>query len=274
MFLNGLNIELSKPLVMGILNVTPDSFHDGGRYLSKEKIAERAKQICNEGASIIDIGAYSTRPGAEDISVEEELNRILPAIEIVRQTLDDFPISIDTFRSKVVNAIVQNLGNVIVNDISAGELDVDMPYLVGELKLPYICMHMRGTPQIMQQNTIYHDLVNEILEYFVEKIKAFRKIGIVDLITDPGFGFSKTVEQNFELLNKLEYLKLLEVPMLVGLSRKSMIWKTLKIEPSQALNGTTALNMIALQKGASILRVHDVKEAVETITLYNKLKIS
>jgi len=274
MFLNDLNIELSKPLVMGILNVTPDSFHDGGRYLSKERIAERAKQICNEGASFIDIGAYSTRPGAEDISVEEELNRILPAIEIVRQTLDDFPISIDTFRSKVVKTIVQNFGNVIVNDISAGELDVDMPHLVGELKLPYICMHLRGTPQTMQQNTIYQDLVNEILEYFVEKIKAFRKIGIVDLVSDPGFGFSKTVDQNFELLNKLEYLKLLGVPMLVGLSRKSMIWKTLKIEPSQALNGTTALNMIALQKGASILRVHDVKEAVETITLYNKLGLN
>jgi dihydropteroate synthase len=273
MLLNGSVIDLSKPLVMGILNVTPDSFHDGGRYVSNETIAERALQICNEGAAIIDIGAYSSRPGAIDISVDEELERLLPAIEIIKKNLPNFPISVDTFRSKVVKSVVQNFGSVIVNDISAGELDTEMPNVVGDLQLPYICMHMRGTPQTMQQNTEYQDLVSDILQYFAVKIKAFRKAGINDIICDPGFGFSKTVDQNFELLAKLDTLQLLEVPVLAGLSRKSMIWKTLEIQPSQALNGTTALNMVALQKGASILRVHDVKEAVETVSLYSKLLI-
>jgi dihydropteroate synthase len=271
MLLNGSLLDTSKPLVMGILNVTPDSFHDGGRYSSKESIAQRAKQIKDEGASIIDVGAYSTRPGAEDITEEEELNRLLPALEIVQKTVPGFPISIDTFRSNVVKSVFNNCGGIIVNDISGGELDFDMPLLVGELKLPYICMHMRGTPQTMQQYCNYNHLINDIIDYFSFKIRAFRQAGIHDIICDPGFGFSKTVDQNFELLGKLEYLKLLEVPIMVGVSRKSMIWKTLQIEPSQALNGTTALNMIALQKGATMLRVHDVKEAVEAVILFAKV---
>jgi len=271
MLLNDSVLDLSKPIVMGILNVTPDSFHDGGKYISNKAIAERALQIKNEGAAIIDIGAYSSRPGAIDISVDEELKRLLPAIDIIKKNIPYFSISVDTFRSKVVKTLVQNYGDIIVNDISAGELDTEMPNVVGDLQLPYICMHMRGTPQTMQQNTEYQDLVSEVLEYFAVKIKAFRKAGIQDIICDPGFGFSKTVDQNFELLTKLDTLQLLEVPILAGLSRKSMIWKTLEIQPSQALNGTTALNMVALQKGANMLRVHDVKEAVETIVLFEKL---
>jgi len=273
MILNASVIDLSKPIVMGILNVTPDSFHDGGKYISKETILERALQIKNEGATIIDIGAYSSRPGAIDISVEEELERLLPAIEIIKKNIPNYPISVDTFRSKVVKTLVSNFGDLIVNDISAGELDNEMPNIVGELQLPYICMHMRGTPQTMQNFTEYQDLVSDVLQYFAVKVKAFRKAGIKDIICDPGFGFSKTIDQNFELLCKLDTLKLLEVPILAGLSRKSMIWKTLEIKPSEALNGTTALNMVALQKGAKILRVHDVKEAVETIALFEKLNI-
>ena len=271
MLINGSLIDLSKPVVMGILNVTPDSFFDGGQYSTTEQITQRALQIKNEGAAIIDIGAYSSRPGASDISVKEEIERLLPALEVVRKVLPDFPISIDTFRSKVVEAVFNHFGGIIVNDISGGELDKEMPHVVGHHKLPYICMHMRGTPQTMQNDTHYENVINEIIDYFSFKIRAFHKAGINDVIIDPGFGFSKTIAQNFELLSKLEYFRLLDVPVLAGLSRKSMIWKTLGIEPSQALNGTTALNMLALQKGAKILRVHDVCEAMQTIRLWNEL---
>ena len=272
MVLNGSVIDLSKPLVMGILNVTPDSFFDGGAYQSTDEIKNRALQIKQEGATIIDIGAYSSRPGAIDITVKEELKRLLPAIEAVKTVLPDFPLSIDSFRSKVVTTVVHEFGAVIVNDISAGEIDAEMITTVGSHHLPYICMHMRGTPQTMQQNCSYSNMLTEIIDYFAFKLRQFHLAGIHDVIIDPGFGFSKTLDQNFELLNKLEYLKLLDVPLMVGLSRKSMIWKTLDIEPSQAQNGTTALNMVALQKGATILRVHDVKEAVETIQLFLKLR--
>jgi len=271
MLLNGSLIDLSKPVVMGILNVTPDSFFDGGQYSTSEQITQRALQIKNEGAAIIDIGAYSSRPGARDISAKEEIERLIPALETVRNVLPDFPISIDTFRSKVVEAVFKHLGGIIVNDISGGELDKEMIHVVGHHKLPYICMHMRGTPQTMQNDTHYENLINEIIDYFSFKIRTFHQAGINDVIIDPGFGFSKTIAQNFELLHKLEYLRFLDTPVLVGLSRKSMIWKTLGIEPSEALNGTTALNMVALQKAAKILRVHDVCEAVQTIRLFNEL---
>lgn len=271
MLLNGSLIDLSKPIVMGILNITPDSFFDGGKYNSQELISKRALQIKTEGASIIDIGAYSSRPGAQDVSLNDEIERLLPALETVRSVLPDFSISVDTFRSKVVEAVVRNFGGIIVNDISGGELDKEMPHLVGHYKLPYICMHMRGTPQTMQNDTHYENVINEIIDYFSFKIRTFHQAGINDVVIDPGFGFSKTIEQNFELLSKLEYLRFLDAPVLAGLSRKSMIWKTLGIEPSQALNGTTALNMVALQKGAKILRVHDVCEAIQTIRLFNEL---
>jgi dihydropteroate synthase len=271
MLLNGSLIDMSKPMVMGILNVTPDSFHDGGNYQMLDSIASRAKQMVFEGASIIDVGAYSTRPGAEIVTVDEELQRLLPALEVLKTVLPNFPISIDSFRSKVLQSVLSHFGPVIVNDISGGELDPDLLHLVADNRLPYICMHMRGTPQTMQEHCEYKHLINDIIDYFSFKIRAFRQVGITDIICDPGFGFSKTIDQNFELLAKLEYLKLLDVPIMVGVSRKSMIWKTLQIEPSQALNGTTALHIIALQKGATILRVHDVKEAVEAITLFEKV---
>ena len=271
MLLNGSLIDLSKPIVMGILNVTPDSFFDGRQYSTSEQIAQRALHIKNEGAAIIDIGAYSSRPGAQDISAKEEIDRLLPALETVRNVLPDFSISIDTFRSKVVETVFKHFGGIIVNDISGGELDKEMPHVVGHHKLPYICMHMRGTPQTMQNDTHYENLMNEIIDYFSFKLRLFHQAGINDVIIDPGFGFSKTTAHNFELLSKLEYLRLLDVPVLAGLSRKSMIWKTLEIEPSEALNGTTALNMVALQKGAKILRVHDVREAMQTIRLFREL---
>ena len=270
MLLNGSLIDMSKPLVMGILNVTPDSFHDGGHYQTIDSIVSRAKQMVLEGASIIDVGAYSTRPGADEVSVDEELKRLLPALEAIKKVIPFFPISIDSFRSQVLQSVLSHFGPVIVNDISGGELDNAILHVVADNHLPYICMHMRGTPQTMQDNCEYKHLINDIIDYFSFKIRAFRQAGITDIICDPGFGFSKSIDQNFELLSKLEYLKLLDVPIMVGVSRKSMIWKTLQIEPSQALNGTTALHMIALQKGATILRVHDVKEAVEAITLYQK----
>ena len=271
MVLDGKIIDISKPVVMGILNLTPDSFFDGGKLCSKDDIRLKIVSMADEGASIIDVGGYSSGAGADDICDEEEIDRIMPAIEIIRNVLPEMPVSVDTFRSSVVKAVVSHFGGIIVNDISGGEIDEKMIETVAMLKLPYICMHMRGTPQTMQQFTRYEDIVNEIIEKFSFKIRRFRTAGIHDIICDPGFGFSKTIEQNFELLNKLEYFKLLDVPILAGLSRKSMIWKTLDITPQEALNGTTALNMIALEKGATILRVHDIAPAIETIRLFHKL---
>ncbi len=264
-------IDLSSPKVMGILNVTPDSFYDGGIYKKDTDVLKKAEKMLNEGATFIDIGAYSSRPNADHISEEEELKRILPVINLVLKEFPDTIISADTFRSKVAEESIK-AGASVINDISAGNLDSNMLKTIAKMKVPYIMMHMKGTPQTMRNLTDYKDLLKEVLFYFSERIAAAKQMGIIDLIIDPGFGFSKTIDQNFELLNNLEELRFTELPMLVGVSRKSMIFKSLNSSPKEALNGTSVLNTIAIQKGASILRVHDVKEAMECIKLTNLLK--
>jgi dihydropteroate synthase len=257
----------NKPKVMGILNLTPDSFFEGSRVpTDKKSVLEEAEKKIKEGADFLDLGGYSTRPGAADISIEEEIARVIPAISEIKKNFPDTLLSVDTFRSQVAKAAVE-AGAELVNDISAGNLDPEMLPLVAQLGVPYIAMHMKGSPQTMQTETSYTDLVPDVLAYFGEKIEQFRKFGIKDVIIDPGFGFAKTREQNFELLRNLSSFKRLGLPILVGLSRKSMIYKTLEISANEALNGTTALNMFALLQGADILRVHDVKEAKETIEL-------
>jgi dihydropteroate synthase len=259
-------IDLSQPKVMGILNITPDSFFDGGQYMEETQILKHVEKMLNEGATFIDIGGYSSRPGAEDVSEENEKGRVLPAIEAVHKYFPDCVISIDTFRSSVAKLAVE-AGAGLINDISGGSLDKKMPELVASLQVPYILMHMKGTPQSMTTHTHYENLVKEMITYFHQKIHAFQEIGIKDIIIDPGFGFAKNRDQNFALLRNLDGMRILEKPILVGLSRKSMIWKSLSIQPHEALNGTTALHTIALLKGAGILRVHDVKEAVEVVKL-------
>ncbi|MDG5492605.1 dihydropteroate synthase [Psychroserpens sp. SPM9] len=256
---------------MGILNVTPDSFYDGGRFKNKSLVIRQVETMLNEGATFIDIGAYSSRPDAEDISVDEELQRSLPIVEFIIKNFPKVLLSIDTFRSEVAQACVE-AGACMINDISAGRLDKKMLKTVAKLRVPYIMMHMKGTPKTMQNLTRYTNLVKDINLYFSEHIAKARALGIVDLIIDPGFGFAKTTAQNFELLNKFELLKLADLPILAGVSRKSMIYKTLDASADDALNGTTVLNTIALQKGASILRVHDVKEAVECVKLTQQLQ--
>ncbi len=263
-------IDLSQPKVMGILNVTPDSFYDGGRFRNTSSVMRQVDQMLEEGATFIDVGAYSSKPNADDVSETEELQRILPVVDLIIKNFPEILLSVDTFRSEVAKQCI-DAGASLINDISAGHLDKNMLKTVAKLKVPYIMMHMRGTPKTMQQQTHYKNLVKEILFYFSERIEKARALGIVDLIIDPGFGFAKTLEQNYELLNKLELLNITDLPLLVGMSRKSMIYKTLDTSAEHALNGTTVLNTIALQKGAHILRVHDVKEAVESIKLTNML---
>ena len=264
-------IDLSSPKVMGILNLTPDSFYDGGKYKDESTILSQVEKMLNEGATFIDLGGYSSKPGAEFVSEEEELRRVLPVIDLLSNKFPDIILSIDTFRSRVAKASVE-AGGAMINDISAGILDPKMILTAAKLQVPYIMMHMRGTPQTMQQLTHYDDLLKEIISYFGERLALSKSHQLIDVVIDPGFGFAKTREQNFELLNRLELLHIVDRPLLVGLSRKSMIYKTLKISAQQALNGTTALHMISLTKGANILRVHDVKEAVECITLFNQLR--
>jgi len=261
-------IDLSSPKIMGILNLTPDSFYDGGKYKNLDEVVNQVGNMLEGGATFIDMGAYSSRPDAIDISIDEEERRLIPVIEEIVKQFPNVLISVDTFRSQVAKKAIK-AGACIVNDISAGMLDNDMMRIVGELQVPYILMHMRGTPQIMKNLTEYDNLIKEMLYYFGERVELARSNKINDLIIDPGFGFAKTTEQNFALLNDLQLLQNIDVPILTGLSRKSMIYKTLKIDPSQSLNGTTALNMIALQNGASILRVHDVQPALECVHLYN-----
>ncbi|MBQ0733594.1 dihydropteroate synthase [Aquimarina celericrescens] len=264
-------IDLSTPKAMGILNVTPDSFYDGGRYKDENQILIQVETMLNDGATFIDVGAYSSRPGADHISEEEEKSRILPIVELLINTFPEILLSIDTFRSKIAQHCIDT-GASLINDISAGNLDKNMMTTVGELKAPYIIMHMRGTPQTMKSLNHYDDLIHEVNIYFAKKVSEAREKGINDIIIDPGFGFAKNIDQNFELLNKLNLLSIHNLPLLAGLSRKSMIYKTLNIEPKEALNGTTSLNTIALLNGASILRVHDVKEAMECIKLVNAIK--
>lgn len=266
-------INLSTPRVMGILNVTPDSFFDGGRHVTEKDIVQHAEKMLEHGATFLDIGGYSTRPGAEEVSEEEELRRVLPAVRAVIKAFPDAMVAIDTFRSGVASAAV-DAGASLVNDISAGALDPMMPATVARLEVPYIAMHMRGTPKTMNTLTDYDDLISDIIRYFHERIGALHELGIRDIIVDPGFGFAKTVEQNFKLLSRLADLRILGKPILAGLSRKSMIWRTLMTTPENALNGTTCLNTVALLNGASILRVHDVREAVDTITLVGRLQLA
>ena len=263
-------IDLSKPKVMGILNVTPNSFFDGGKYKNADEIVAQVQKMLSEGATFIDIGAYSSKPNAEFVSVEEEIARIVPIVELLVQQFPNILISIDTFRSEVAEACILK-GAALINDISAGKLDDLMLGVVAKYKVPYIMMHMRGTPQTMTTLTQYEDVVKEVLLYFSERIAAARSLGIHDLIIDPGFGFAKTLEQNYEVLQKMELFQQLELPILSGISRKSMIYKVLNTNASESLNGTTTLNTISLVKGASILRGHDVKETMECVTLFNAM---
>ena len=268
---NGKLIDLTSPKVMGILNVTPNSFYDGGKHTEEKVILKQVEKMLSEGAAFIDVGGYSSKPNAEEVSEGQELQRTLPVVQNIIKEFPNTVISIDTFRSKVAQAAVEN-GAAIINDISAGNLDVNMMKTVAQLQVPYIMMHMKGTPQTMQSLAHYENIIKEMLFYFSEKIAQARSFGINDLILDPGFGFAKTVEQNFEVLNKLELFQITELPILAGLSRKSMIYKTLDTTAEFALNGTTSLNTISLLKDAKILRVHDVKEAVECVQLFNQLQ--
>lgn len=269
---NGELIDLSTPKVMGILNVTPDSFFDGGRYTNDREVLQRVEQMLTDGATFIDVGGYSSKPNAVAVTVQEEKARTIPVVASIVQHFPEAIVSIDTFRSDVAQLCLDQ-GAAIVNDISAGFLDPLMMQIVANYRVPYIMMHMKGTPQTMSTLAQYDDLVKEILFYFSERIAAARSLGISDLIVDPGFGFAKTIDQNFELLRDLDIFKTLDLPILAGVSRKSMIHKTLQIKPEEALNGTTVLNTLALEKGAAILRVHDVKEALETIKLWQKVSI-
>ena len=264
-------IDLSTPKVMGILNITPNSFYDGGKFQEESVILNQVEKLLNEGATFIDIGAYSSKANAEFVSEEEELQRILPVLQQIIKQFPEAIISIDTFRAEVAKQSVLN-GAALINDISAGYLDEKMLPTIAELQVPYIMMHMKGNPQTMQSLTHYDDIVKEMIYYFSERIFEARKLGINDLIVDPGFGFAKTLEQNYEVMQKLNIFKQLELPLLVGISRKSMIYKLLETSAQEALNGTTFLNAIALEKGANILRVHDVKEAVECVKLFGMLR--
>lgn len=264
--LQGKLLDLSRPVVMGILNVTPDSFYDGGKYNDIDKIIVQAKQMVQQGATFIDIGGYSTRPNAEEVSEKEELQRIIPAILAIKEKMPSVFISIDTFRAKVATQAVE-AGAVLVNDVSGGSLDSQMFETVAKLGVPYVLMHMKGTPKTMSEHSDYKDIFSEITDYFTQKIAELTKLGVHDVILDVGFGFAKNMAQKYVLLNKLAYFKSLGLPLMAGISRKSMIYKRLDINADESLNGTTVLNTVALKNGASILRVHDVKEAMEVINL-------
>ncbi len=269
---NGQLIDLGTPQVMGILNVTPDSFYSGSRKQTETEIAERVEQILAEGGQMIDIGAYSSRPNADDVSTKEEMERLRRGLRILREKAPYAIVSVDTFRADVAKMCVEEYGVQIVNDISGGELDKKMFSTVARLGVPYVLMHMKGTPQTMQEAPHYDDLMKEVLLYFAEKVQQLRDLGQKDIILDPGFGFAKTLEHNYELLRHLEALQIFELPILVGVSRKSMIYKLLGTTAQEALNGTTVLNTICLMKGcANILRVHDVKECVEAVNIYLQL---
>lgn len=263
-------MDLSTPRVMGILNITPDSFYDGGKYKSETDIIAQVNTMLDNGATFIDVGAYSSRPGADHVDEEEELTRIIPIVKLLLKTFPDILLSIDTFRSRVADECL-TLGAAIINDISAGNLDLNMLSIVGQHRAPYIMMHMKGIPSNMQDKTNYRDLLGDILYYFSEKVALARTFGINDIIVDPGFGFAKTLAQNYEILKKINLLHSLELPILTGISRKSMIYKLLDTTASNALNGSTALHMYALTNGSHILRVHDVKEAMECIRIYKAI---
>lgn len=272
MNVKGRLLDLSTPQVMGILNVTPDSIYSDSRMQTEKDIADRAQQIIDEGASIIDIGAYSSRANAEHISAEEEMNRLRTGLEILNRNHPDAVISVDTFRAEVAEQCVKEYGVAMINDISAGEMDNRMFATVAELGVPYIMMHMQGTPQNMQNEPHYDNLMKEVFLYFATKVQQLRDLGVKDIILDPGFGFGKTLEHNYELMAHLDEFSVFELPLLVGVSRKSMIYKLLGGTPQDSLNGTTVLDTVALMKGAHILRVHDVREAVEAVRMTEKIK--
>lgn len=269
---NGSLLDLSQPRVMGILNVTPDSFYAGSRTQTEAEIVRRVKQIVSEGAAIIDIGAYSSRPNADNVSAREEMERLRMGLKILFEIQPDAVVSVDTFRADVARMCVEEYGVAIINDIAAGEMDANMFHTVAALNVPYIMMHMQGTPQSMQQHPHYDNLLKEVFLYFARKVQQLRDLGVKDIILDLGFGFGKTMEHNYELLSHLEEFRIFELPLLVGVSRKSMIHRLLDITPQEALNGTTVLDTICLLKGADILRVHDVKEAVETVRIVQAMR--
>lgn len=263
-------MDLTRPKIMGILNATPDSFYDGGKNNRPESALKQVEKLLSEGADFIDVGGASTRPGAAEVSETEELNRVIPVIDAVLKEFPEVVVSVDTYRAKVAEAAVW-AGASLINDISAGNMDADMLPTVGRLKVPYILMHMQGTPRNMQENPVYENVVLEVNSFLSEKILALRKLGINDIILDPGFGFGKTLEQNYELMKNLDLIGFGDFPLLIGVSRKSMVTRLLGVNPSEALNGTALLNFYALQKGAKILRVHDVKEAGEAIRIWEML---
>ncbi len=269
---NGSLLDLSQPRVMGILNVTPDSFYAGSRTQTEAEIVRRVRQIVSEGAAIIDIGAYSSRSNADNVSSREEMERLRMGLKILFEIQPDAVVSVDTFRADVARMCVEEYGVAIINDIAAGEMDANMFHTVAALNVPYIMMHMQGTPQSMQQHPHYDNLLKEVFLYFARKVQQLRDLGVKDIILDPGFGFGKTMEHNYELLSHLEEFRIFELPLLVGVSRKSMIYRLLDITPQEALNGTTVLDTICLLKGADILRVHDVKEAVETVRIVQAMR--
>ena len=264
----GTLVEVSSPKVMGILNVTPDSFYDGGKYKNTKQILKQVEKMLHDGATFIDVGGYSSRPGAQHVSEEEELKRVVPIVSLLVKEFPDILVSIDTFRSKVAYETV-HAGAVMINDISAGKIDDAMFNMVAALQVPYIIVHMQGTPKNMQAHPAYEDVTREIISFFATQLYKLRALKVNDILIDVGFGFGKTIAHNFELLKKLALFKNLEVPILTGVSRKSMLYKTLKITPNEALNATTVANTIALLHGTHILRVHDVKEAVEAVTIFN-----
>ncbi|MDA3780100.1 MAG: dihydropteroate synthase [Bacteroidales bacterium] len=271
---NGQLLDLSKPKIMGILNITPDSFYDGGKHNNEDKILQSIDKHLDDGADIIDIGAYSSRPGANDVSEETELERLFYALDIVRKKYPNIIISVDTYRSRIAEILVNDYKINIINDISAGEMDNNMFDVIAKLNIPYIMMHMKGQPQYMQKNPKYDNLIQDIIIYFAEKVEKLKLLGINDIILDPGFGFGKTLNHNYEILQHLSDFNIFDLPLLIGVSRKSMIYRLLNITPEAALNGTTVLHTLSLLNGANILRVHDVKEAMEAIKLvdmYNNI---
>ncbi|MDX9908574.1 MAG: dihydropteroate synthase [Mariniphaga sp.] len=270
--LGGRLIDFTQPVVMGIINVTPDSFFDNGKMTDKKVLLSAVEKMIGEGVTFLDVGGISTKPGAALVSTKTELDRLLPAVHAIRKNFPEIPLSIDTFRSWVAVRVIDEIGPVIVNDISGGSLDSKMFETIGKMNVPYVLTHIQGTPQDMQDNPEYNDVVRDISAWLSDRVKLLTKFGVKDIIIDPGFGFGKNLQHNYDLLNRLDSFKVFQLPVMVGLSRKTMIWKLLQIEPADALNGTTVVNTMALLGGADILRVHDVNEAMEAIQIFKALK--
>lgn len=269
--LGGSFMSLSTPKIVGIINTTPDSFYAGSRVPEPGQAVERAREMIEQGADILDIGAVSSRPGSEDVPESVEMERFIPVLEALREAFPDFPLSIDTWRSGVARSLREQFGINMINDISAGEVDPEMFQTIAQLGIPYVMMHMQGTPSTMQQDPVYHHVVNDLLQFFADKIFQLRQLGVIDMVIDPGFGFGKTLEQNYMLLRELDSFRVFELPLMVGISRKSMIYNVLGSDPDHALNGTTAAHMALLLKGANLLRVHDVQAAVETVKIFRQI---